>query len=157
MDRPGGPRKTPGGWLCSAGPLSVTSENPNSCEALKNRAKLTRKGTHVTTYKPINIGVRRPQGREAKGGNKPRVRPLLQAQGLRWLLCVIGKLKQREKQAPIKGPFVKFSRSTDDRLCTPSSAARSGQWRGICGDFLLLCSCHSAGLTTLTVQLAETA
>lgn len=72
MGRPGVPRKTPGGWLCSAGPLSVTSANPYSCEALKSRAKLTRKGTHVTTYKPINIGVRRPQGREAKGGNKPR-------------------------------------------------------------------------------------
>lgn len=73
-------------------PLSVTSVNPNSCEALKNRAKLTCKGTHVTTYRPINIGVRRrPQGREAKGGNKPRERPLLQARGLRWLLCVIGE------------------------------------------------------------------
>lgn len=49
-------------------PLSVTSVNPKSGKARKNRPKLTCKGTHVTTYRPINTGVgRRPQGR---GGSR---------------------------------------------------------------------------------------
>lgn len=93
--RSGGERKAPEGWAPQCRPSNITSVNINNCEAKKEknkkerttRPKLTCKGTHVTTYRPINVGVgRRPQGRKGGWGRAER-ETALAGPRLKWVMC----------------------------------------------------------------------